>query len=152
MGGRFSDGELRFLQRMRVARLATTDGAGQPHVVPIVFATDGENVYSPIDRKPKRVEPAELKRVRNLTLNPQVALVVDEYDEDWSRLAWVLITGSAEIVGDGPLHDAGTRLLREKYPQYDAMPLDSAPIIVVTPVRVTRWGRLFDPDEFHDGA
>lgn len=127
---------------MRVARLATTDPAGQPHVVPIVFAADGEKLYSPIDRKPKRVAPGGLKRVRNLTASPRVAVVVDEYDEDWDRLAWVLITGTAEIVGEGAHHLAGTSLLRDKYPQYEAMPLESAPIIVITPVRVTSWGAV----------
>ncbi|HET7088666.1 MAG TPA: pyridoxamine 5'-phosphate oxidase family protein, partial [Anaerolineae bacterium] len=60
----FTEAELRFLARMRVARLATADASGQPHVVPIVFATDGHHLYTPLDEKPKRVEPRQLKRVR----------------------------------------------------------------------------------------
>jgi PPOX class probable F420-dependent enzyme len=138
----FTVTELSFLNRMRVARLATVDGSGQPHVIPIVFATDGQKLYTPVDDKPKRVSPNELKRVRNLRANPQVAIVVDEYDEDWSRLAWVLVTGNGEIVEGGPTHMVGMRLLQEKYLQYQAMPLDDHLLIVVTPVRVTSWGAL----------
>ncbi|MBI4265669.1 MAG: TIGR03668 family PPOX class F420-dependent oxidoreductase [Acidobacteria bacterium] len=127
---------------MRVARLATADATGQPHVVPVVFAADVQRLYTPIDAKPKRVDPRQLRRVRNLLANPQVAVVVDEYDEDWSRLAWVLVTGRADIVERGEAHAIGVRLLEEKYPQYGAMPLDQRPVIVVTPARVTSWGSL----------
>ena len=97
----FSPDQLAFLARMRVARLATADVAGQPHVIPIVFAIDDQRLYSPVDEKPKRVAPNQLKRLRNLLANPQVAIVVDEYDEDWTRLAWVLMTGRAAIVQEG---------------------------------------------------
>lgn len=135
----FTTAELSFLARMRVARLATADAAGQPHVIPIVFAIDDRALYTPLDEKPKRVAPSRLKRVRNLTVNPQVAVVVDEYDEDWTRLAWVLVTGRGEIVEGGAAHAAGVRLLHDKYPQYAAMPLEHRPIIVVTPIRVTSW-------------
>lgn len=138
----FSAAELAFLARMRVARLATADVAGQPHVIPIVFGTDGLRLYTPLDEKPKRAAPGELKRVRNLLANPQVACVADQYDEDWTRLAWVLITGRAEMVEDGQAHETGVRLLHEKYPQYEAMPLEHRPLIVVRPTRVTSWGAL----------
>ena len=138
----FTEAESAFLARMRVARLATADAAGQPHVIPIVFAVDDRVLYTPLDEKPKRVAPSRLKRVRNLTANPQVAVVVDEYDEDWTRLAWVLITGRSEIVESGAAHAAAVRLLHQKYPQYEAMPLDTCPIIVITPIKVTSWGRL----------
>src|SRR5574341_2001968 len=138
----FTEAELQFLARMRVARLATADAAGQPHVIPIVFATDGRRLYTPVDEKPKRVAPRQLKRVRNLRVNPQVAVVVDEYDEDWTRLAWTLVTGRAEIVEAGETHAAGLRLLQAKYPQYGVMPLEHRLLIVVTPARVISWGRL----------
>lgn len=138
----FTEAELAFLRRMRVARLATADAAGQPHVIPVVFAVDGQKLYTPIDDKPKRVAPRELKRVRNLLANPQVAVVVDEYGEDWTRLAWVLVTGRGEIVDDSEAHAAGIRLLQEKYPQYEVMPLEQRPLIVVTPLRVTSWGAV----------
>lgn len=141
-GAIFTKAELGFLARMRVARLATADAAGQPHVIPVVFAIDGHKLYTPVDAKPKRVAPGQLKRVRNLRANPQVAIVVDEYDEDWTRLAWVLVTGRGETVEGGGAHAAGIRLLHDKYPQYDVMPLEHRPLIVVTPLRVTSWGAL----------
>src|SRR5262245_53936393 len=103
----FTEAHIHFLARMRVARLATADAAGQPHVVPIVFATDGQRLYTPVDDKPKRVAPDELKRVRNLRVNPQVAVVVDEYDEDWTRLAWLMVTGRGEVVESGEAHATG---------------------------------------------
>ena len=127
---------------MRVARLATADAGGQPHAVPIVFAVDEQALYTPIDDKPKRAAPRHLKRLLNLAANPQVAVVVDEYDEDWTRLGWVLITGRAEVVEAGESHGAGKRLLEEKYSQYRRMPLEGHPLIVITPRRVSTWGRL----------
>lgn len=135
----FSQDQMAFLARMRVARLATADAQGKPHVIPIVFALDGQKLYSPVDEKPKRVAPSQLKRIRNLLANPQVAVVVDEYDEDWTQLAWVLVTGKAEIIEGGESHATGVRLLEEKYPQYGVMPLAHRPMIVVTPERVTSW-------------
>ena len=138
----FTEAEIRFLTRMRVARLATADAVGQPHVIPIVFACDGQRLYTPVDEKPKRVAPRELKRIRNLLVNPQVAVVVDEYDEDWTRLAWVMVTGQGEVVEAGEAHTTGIRLLQDKYAQYEAMPLEHRLLIVITPLRVTSWGAL----------
>jgi PPOX class probable F420-dependent enzyme len=135
----FTETELDFLNRMRVGRLATSDTAGQPHVIPVVFATDGRRLYTPLDKKPKRVEPRQLKRVRNLLENPKVAFVVDNYDEDWTRLAWMLVKGRGKIVENGEAHATGVRLLEEKYHQYKEMPLKDRPLIVITPSRVTSW-------------
>jgi PPOX class probable F420-dependent enzyme len=137
-----TEAERRFFDRTRVARLATADESGQPYVVPIVFAIDSRRLYTPLDDKPKRVAPRSLKRVRNLSLNPQVAVVVDHYSEDWSELAWVLILGRGEIVERGEAHATGVRLLSDKYEQYRAMPLEHCPMIVITPVRITSWGKL----------
>ena len=139
----FTITQMEFLARMRVARLATADAAGHPHVIPIVFATDSQRLYTPVDAKPKRATPRELKRVRNLLANPEVAVVVDEYDDDWTRLAWVLVTGRGELLESGEAHAAGIQLLQQKYSQYGAMPLEGCPVIVVTPARVTSWGALF---------
>jgi len=141
-GAIFTNAELGFLARMRVARLATADAAGQPHVIPIVFAIDGQRLYTPVDAKPKRVAPGRLKRVRNLLVNPHVAIVADEYDEDWTRLAWVLVAGRGEVVDGGEAHVVGIRLLQDKYAQYEAMPLEHRPLIVVTLLSVTSWGAL----------
>jgi PPOX class probable F420-dependent enzyme len=139
----FTEAELRFLARMRVARLATADASGQPHVVPIVFASDGARLYTPLDEKPKRVEPYQLKRAQNILANPRVAVVVDEYAEDWSQLAWLLITGTATIAEAGEEYEIGMGLLRDKYPQYQSMSLEKRPLIVVTPARLTSWGVTF---------
>ena len=138
----FSGPELGFLARMRVAHLATADGTGQPHVIPIVFAADSRALYTPIDGKPKRLAPRALKRVRNIADNPKVAVVVDHYDEDWARLGWLLVAGSASIVEAGSRYAAGRRLLEEKYPQYRLMPLEGRPLLVIVPNRVTSWGTL----------
>jgi PPOX class probable F420-dependent enzyme len=134
--------QLDFLSRTRVARLATADQNGQPHVIPIVFATDGSRLFTPLDEKPKRLPLSKLKRVRNLSANPKLSIIVDEYDEDWSRLGWVLVAGTGEIVNTGDLHTAGARLLRQKYPQYATMSFENRPLIVVTPNRITSWGRI----------
>jgi len=139
----FTDSERDFLKHARVARLATADGSGDPHVVPIVFALDGNTVYTPLDDKPKRVPLKHLTRVRNIVANPHVALVVDEYDEDWTRLAWVLVRGTAAVCESGSVQSTGIRLLREKYPQYEQMTLDGRPIIVITPTAIASWGAGF---------
>jgi PPOX class probable F420-dependent enzyme len=135
----FTEAELDLLTRTRVGRLATADAAGQPHVIPVVFATDGRKLYTPLDEKPKRVAPSQLKRVRNLFENPKVALVVDHYDEDWAQLAWVLVKGTGKVVEKGEAHATGVRLLQEKYPQYQRMPLKDRPLIVITPWHVMSW-------------
>lgn len=99
-------------------------------------------LYTPLDEKPKRVAPSQLRRVQNILNNPRVAVEVDEYDDDWSRLAWILITGTAEIVEEGEEHAAAVRLLRDKYPQYAAMNLEQRPMIIIRPTRIARWGAL----------
>jgi len=128
-----------FIIQRRVARLATVDAEGQPHVVPIVYAFDGERLYTPLDAKPKQVELSRLRRVRNIQLNPRVAVIIDDYGEDWRELAWVQVRGRAEIVTDGAVYATGVGLLHGKYPQYEAMPLDGRPLIVITPRRVISW-------------
>ena len=99
-----ADQERRFLEAGRVARLATADAAGRPHVVPVCYALIADAVCFTIDEKPKRAG-ARLKRLANLRANPQAALVVDRYDEDWSRLGWVMVQGPAEILAAGAEHD-----------------------------------------------
>ena len=82
----FTPEQARFLASRRVGRLATASADGRPHAVPVCYAFDGALLYTPIDEKPKRVGADRLLRVRNVRENPQVALVVDDYDEDWSNL------------------------------------------------------------------
>src|SRR5437588_9243879 len=90
--------EIAFVQRQRVARLATADADGNPHVIPVCYAFDGTHFYTPLDEKPKRVAGSKLRRVRNIEVRPQVALVIDQYDDDWSRLGYVLVHGRAELL------------------------------------------------------
>lgn len=129
-----------FIRDHRVARLATADGDGRPAVIPICYVFDGEQFYSPIDEKPKQVAPRQLKRVRNVETNPHVALVIDDYAEDWSKLVYVLVTGLATIIQPGTdEHARAVRMLRNKYAQYDAMAIDARMIIKITPTRIKHW-------------
>jgi len=104
----------------RVARLGTIDPHGRPHVVPICFVLAGDTVFSAVDEKPKRSR--DLQRLRNIRVHPRVALLVDEWDEDWSRLWWVRLRGEGRIVDGGPERERAIELLVEKYEQYRAHP------------------------------
>jgi PPOX class probable F420-dependent enzyme len=138
---RLSPSALRFVRAARVAHLATADTSGQPLVIPICFVFDGKTFYSPIDEKPKRT--LKLKRLRNIAENPKVSLIIDRYDdEDWRRLAYVLIRGTAKILLRGERHRREVQLLRRKYPQYRRMAIHERPMIVITPRRLTSWGNL----------
>jgi PPOX class probable F420-dependent enzyme len=132
----------RFLEAERVARLATADRAGRPHVVPICYAVIGDAVYFTVDEKPKKKPGAALKRLANLRQNPFAALVVDRYDEDWSRLGWVMVRGRAEILRGGPEHDRAQATLRARYPQLAAMRIEHLPVVAVRIDHATSWGRL----------
>ena len=124
------------------ARLATSTPDGQPHLVPVVFAvaTDGPDghdvVYTAVDAKPKTTQ--RLRRLANIRANPRVSLLVDHYDDDWTRLWWIRADGIAAIHADGTELDTGYALLRAKYPQYQSVSLDG-PVIAVT---VRRWSSL----------
>lgn len=129
----------------RVARLATLDDRGHPHLVPVCYATDGRAYYSAIDAKPKRTPPDRLKRVRNIRANPRVALLIDHYEEDWSNLRYVMVQGRAELISEGPEWEAARGLLRAKYPQYVRLPLGEAGIMIkITPDRVIAWSATRD--------
>jgi len=108
-------------------------------VIPVCFVFDGRAIYTPIDEKPKRVSPRRLRRVRNVEANPHVALVVDEYDEDWRRLWYVLVRGTSMMIQRGPEHVRAVALLRRKYPQYRQMALEKRPVLRVTPRRLVAW-------------
>ena len=137
-----SAGQRRFVESMRVARLATADASGAPHVVPVCYALLDDNLYVTIDEKPKRAGVRAMKRLRNIEENPSVAVVVDRYDDDWSRLAWVMLRGRAEILDAGDEHDRAQAALRERYPQYRAMRLEPLPVIALRIGRVNAWGAL----------
>lgn len=131
--------ELAFIRAARVAHLATADRKGQPHVIPICFVFDGKQFFSPIDEKPKRAAPLKLKRIQNIQQNPQVALVIDRYDDDWRKLAYVLIFAKAKILLTGKKHQQVVKLLRRKYSQYRRMEIDKRPILAITPERIASW-------------
>ena len=134
--------KLKFIQYHRVGRLATADAAGVPHVIPVCFVCAENNIYITVDEKPKTLTPKTLKRLRNIAENTNVAIVVDKYDEDWSRLAWVLLRGHAEILATGNEHNLAQELLRGRYPQMLEMTLKSLPVIAVRLTKVTSWGNL----------
>ena len=136
-----SDAQRRFLDQSRVGRLATADKEGMPHVVPVCYAVADDTLYVTIDEKPKR-QDRPLKRVRNILDNPQAAFVADRWDEEWARLGWVMLRGSAEILYEGEEHDRAQALLRERYPQYRAMNLAQLPVIALRIERITSWGDL----------
>jgi PPOX class probable F420-dependent enzyme len=137
-----TDQQRRFLDTQRVARLATADAAGRPHVVPICYALREATVYFTIDEKPKKTPGAPLKRISNLRENPFAALVVDRYDEDWTRLGWVMVQGRAEVLESGPEHDLAQAALRARYPQLAAMRIEALPVVAVRIDHASSWGRL----------
>jgi PPOX class probable F420-dependent enzyme len=134
--------ECEFVESRRVGHLATADAAGAPHVVPVCFAVLEDTLYVTIDAKPKRMSGGALKRLRNIAANPSVAFVADRYDEDWSRLGWVMLRGRAEILDGGTEHDRAQAALRARYAQYRAMDLAALPVIALRIARVTSWGDL----------
>ena len=125
----------------RVARLATAGLDGQPLVMPVCYAFDGARLFSAVDAKPKRVAARRLRRVRHIEQNPRVSMVVDEYDEDWTRLRYVSIDGTAELLFGGVEFAHGIDLLLAKYPQYRRMRLDrdEGVLIRITPHAVRHW-------------
>ena len=135
----------KMLKNARVARLATLDAKSRPHIVPVCFAYDGKAIYSAIDQKPKRVLPEQLVRVQNIRAMSHVALLVDQYGEDWTRLWYILIRGKANLIPNSAHQERARaiRRLRAKYPQYAReMLTDDAPIIRIIPERTTIWGKI----------
>jgi PPOX class probable F420-dependent enzyme len=117
----------------RVARLATVDREGRPHLVPICFALAGDTLYTAVDEKPKRSR--RLKRLANIEADPHVAVLVDHYEEDWSRLWWTRLDGVARVLEAGDERDGALALLAEKYDQYRREP-PTGPVIAI---RVENW-------------
>ena len=129
-----------FLESHSVGRLATVDKEGQPYVVPVCYAVGEDRIFSVIDEKPKDVSRRELKRIRNIRTNPWVCLTVDTYSEDWSKLGYVMVRGTASIVTSGEEHEAAMPLLRARYRQYEELDFEGRPVIVIEPRRVVVWG------------
>jgi len=129
----------RFLRSARTGHLATADAKGRPQVVPVCFVFDGQAIYSVLDAKPKTTPLRQLRRVKNILANPQVSLVVDHYEENWDKLQYILVSGNAELLESDEKWVMAIAMLREKYPQYQAMDLDQSPVIKITPVRYSPW-------------
>jgi PPOX class probable F420-dependent enzyme len=135
----------KILKEARVARLATLDAKSRPYLVPVCFAYDGQRFYTAIDQKPKRVPPERLARLRNIQAVPRVALLIDDYYDDWTRLWYVLIHGNAKLLPESAHKEqaCAIRELRAKYVQYArGMLADDAAIIRITPERITPWGNI----------
>ena len=132
------------LAAARIGHLATADGDGAPHVIPVCFVLEGDVIYSVLDQKPKRTALNRLRRVRNILANPQVALVVDHYEEAWDRLWYILVRGRAELLLEGGERVKAIGLLRQKYGQYQEMDIDDNPVIKIVTTGTVAWG-LDDP-------
>ena len=126
------------LAAARVAKLATADPDGRPHLVPIVFALEGDTLYSAVDRKPKR--SARLRRIENARARPDVTILVDHYEEDWSRLWWIRLRGRARVLDEGDERTHALELLQAKYPQYREEPPDGV-VLAIDITDVLRWPR-----------
>jgi PPOX class probable F420-dependent enzyme len=136
-----TDRQRLFVNSRRIGHLATADRAGVPHLIPVCFGLDGNTLYITVDEKPKRRD-IPLKRVRNILENPNVVFVVDRWDEDWTRLGWVMLRGKAEILESGAEHDTAQAALRKRYLQYRAMNLAGLPVIAIRIARAASWGDL----------
>lgn len=119
-----------------VARLATVRPDGTPHVVPVTFALEGATIVTAVDHKPKTT--TKLQRLRNVEAQPAVSLVVDHYDEDWTKLWWARADGRARIVTEGPEHDRATKWLAGKYDQYRGN-LPTGPVIWIAVAKWASW-------------
>lgn len=135
----FEPWERALLHERPVAHLATASADGVVSALPVVFALVGDLIAIPLDGKPKRVAPGELRRVRDIEAHPQVALVVDHYDSDWTQLAWVQVRGQAALLTAGERYDAAIAALRARYPQYQQVPLAGRPVLLITPDEVRSW-------------
>jgi PPOX class probable F420-dependent enzyme len=148
-------GWARLLTEARTAVLATIDPAGRPRLVPICFVTLGGDsaavIYTALDDKPKKgADPHRLARVRDIAARPEVSLLVQRWDEDWTRLAWLRLHGTAELVEPDDPAEAIERAdaiaaLRAKYPQYAGHDLEGRPLIRIRVVAASSWpGRADD--------
>jgi PPOX class probable F420-dependent enzyme len=131
----------------RVARLATVDPDGRPNLVPIVFAVEGDTLYSAVDQKPKR--SMRLQRIVNARHRREVTVLIDHYEEDWNRLWWIRFRGRARVLETGEERERAIALLREKYPQYRR----AAPrgvVLAIDLIEIRTWSP-FESDPIHQG-
>jgi PPOX class probable F420-dependent enzyme len=125
------------IAELRVARLGTINPAGAPHLVPVCYAIHDSTLWIPVDEKPKST--TALARLRNIERDPRVSLLFDRYEDDWTRLAWVRVEGTARVLAAGSKAPHALAVLRARYPQYLAMALEDRPLIAITPSRIAAW-------------
>ena len=144
MSSLISDSVAQFINAHLVARLATAGNDKEPHLIPFCYAYDGRHFYFVVDQKPKRQTGKPLKRIQNMLENPQVALVIDDYSDDWSQLAYVMVRGTSALVEDEAEYDRSLALLRGRYPQYREMELvfGHNSMVRITPKKVNAWGKV----------
>ena len=142
-GPLLSDDEWRFVRGARVARLATADREGAPHVVPVVFAVVDGKIYVPVDGKQKK-DIERLKRIDNIRENEKVSFLVDHYEDDWAKLGFVMLFGSATIIhaDTDSVYEKAAELLREKYAQYRGAITIHAWMIEIKPHHAASWGAM----------
>jgi PPOX class probable F420-dependent enzyme len=134
------------IDKARVARLATIDSECKPHLIPVVFVFGNDCYYIPIDEKTKQSRPEKLKRAKNIQQNPNVALLIDEYNEDWTKLYFIMIQGKASIIGGKELEqqnellllEKAHKLLSDKYLQYQKIGIGDF-VIMIIPQKVITW-------------
>ena len=119
-----------------VARLATVGADGRPHIVPVCFVIDEQTLYFAVDSKPKRT--TNLKRLRNIAANPAVSILVDHYEDDWTKLWWVRMDGDARVVTDDAEAHKALRLLSARYSQYQAT-APVGPMVAIAIGAMTGW-------------
>ena len=136
-----TDRQRRFLAGRATGHLATASRDATPHVVPVCFTIVGMTLYTAIDGKPKR-PGARLQRLVNIAANPSVAFIADRYDEDWSRIGWVMLRGDADILDVGAEHDAAQAILKTRYRQLERMDIAELPVIALRIARATEWGEI----------
>jgi PPOX class probable F420-dependent enzyme len=146
--------EREFVANARRGVLATMGADGRPRLVPICYVVGEEAdalgrtlLYSPLDEKPKRSrDPRQLQRVRDLLVLPAATVLVDRWDEDWTRLGWIRCYGVGELIEPEPReleeHAAAIAALRRKYPQYEVQDLEKRPMLRIRIDRVVSWGNL----------
>jgi len=132
----------------RVARLATIDPDGRPHLAPIVFVLDGDTLYTAVDAKPKRSR--KLRRIENARDRPDVVVLVDQYEDDWTRLWWVRLRGRARVLDNGPEANRALRLLDEKYEQYRCQ-RPGTPVLAVDIAEWRAWDATREANQSEPG-
>ena len=132
---------MRRLSNSRIARLATVNEDGRPHIVPIVFAIDGDTLYFAVDAKPKKT--TNLQRLKNITANPAVSILADHYEDDWKKLWWVRADGTARVITDRAEAERAIELLASKYEQHRRT-RPAGPVVAVHLDRLTGWSGAID--------